>query len=79
LHYKLSYRDLLDMMAERGLKVAHTTNMHWTQRYVPALKKCWNRTARKAGRSWHSDAVPFGACFNQLHHRARHAMGIEPV
>jgi transposase-like protein len=25
LRYKLSYRDLVEMMAERGLSIAHTT------------------------------------------------------
>jgi transposase-like protein len=29
LRYKLSYRDLVEMMAERGLEVAHTTIMRW--------------------------------------------------
>jgi transposase-like protein len=27
--YKLSYRDLVEMMAERGLNLAHTTIMRW--------------------------------------------------
>ena len=29
--YKLSYRDLANMMAERGITVAHTTIMRWVQ------------------------------------------------
>jgi hypothetical protein len=35
LRYKLSYRDLVEMMAERGLSVAHTTILRWVQRYAP--------------------------------------------
>jgi transposase-like protein len=27
--FKLSYRDLVEMMAERGLSMAHTTIMRW--------------------------------------------------
>ena len=27
--YKLSYRDLVEMMGERGLPVAHTTILRW--------------------------------------------------
>ena len=27
--YKLSYRDLVEMMADRGLSVSHTTVMRW--------------------------------------------------
>jgi transposase-like protein len=37
--YKLSYRDLVEMMVERGLHVAHTTIMRWVQRYVPEFEK----------------------------------------
>jgi transposase-like protein len=33
--YKLSYRDVEEMMAERHLEVTHTTIMRWVQRYVP--------------------------------------------
>ena len=33
--YRLSYRDLVAMMAERGLAVSHTTIMRWVLRYVP--------------------------------------------
>jgi transposase-like protein len=35
LRYKLNLRDLVEMMAERGLHLAHTTIMRWVQRYVP--------------------------------------------
>ena len=30
--YKLSYRDLVEMMAERHVNLAHTTIMRWVQR-----------------------------------------------
>jgi transposase-like protein len=55
LRYKLSYRDLVEMMAERGLAVAHTTILRWVQRFVPAFEKRWNRYARMTGRSWRVD------------------------
>jgi transposase-like protein len=29
---RLSYHDLMEMMAERGIAVAHTTFLRWTQR-----------------------------------------------
>jgi transposase-like protein len=35
LRFKLSYRDLVEMMAERGLPRAHTTIMRWVRCYVP--------------------------------------------
>ncbi|VTU46056.1 hypothetical protein E5P2_00479 (plasmid) [Variovorax sp. PBL-E5] len=55
LRYKLSLRDLVEMMAERDLAIAPTTIMRWVQRFVPELEKRWNRVARKAGRSWRVD------------------------
>ena len=41
--YKLSYRDLAEMMAERHVDVAPTTIMRWVQCYVPAFAKPWQR------------------------------------
>jgi transposase-like protein len=55
LRCKLSLRDLVEMMAERGLDIAHTTIMRWVQRYVPEFEKGWNGYARKSGRSWRVD------------------------
>ena len=55
LRFKLSFRDLVKMMAERGIELAHTTIMRWIQRYVPEFEKRWNRFACKAGRSWRVD------------------------
>jgi transposase-like protein len=55
LHYKLSLRDLVEMMAERGLLLAHTTILRWVRRYTPEFVKRWNRFATAAGRSWRVD------------------------
>lgn len=33
LTYKLSYRDLVAIMAERNVDVAYTTILRWVQRY----------------------------------------------
>jgi transposase-like protein len=55
LRFKLSLRDLVEMMAERGLSMAHTTIMRWVQRYAPEFEKRWRRFARAVGRSWRVD------------------------
>jgi transposase-like protein len=55
LRFKLSFRDLVEMMTERGIDLAHTTIMRWIQRYVPEFERRWNRFAVKAGRSWRVD------------------------
>src|SRR2546423_11339574 len=39
LRYSLSYRDLEEMMLERGLQVDHTTIYRWVQCYAPELDK----------------------------------------
>ena len=53
--YRLSYRDLVEIMAERGVQVAHTTILRWVFRYVPEYEKRWNRFARPVGASWRVD------------------------
>jgi transposase-like protein len=37
--YKLSYRDVCDLMEERGVTVVHTTVLRWVQRFVPVFEK----------------------------------------
>src|ERR1700723_1533213 len=55
LRYKLSFRDLVEMVSERGLHLAHTTILRWVQRYAPEFIKRWDRFGRPAGRSWRVD------------------------
>jgi transposase-like protein len=49
------FRDLVEMMAERGLSLAHTTIMRWVHHYTPESECCWNRLARSVGSSWRVD------------------------
>ena len=37
--YKLSYRDLVEMMAERGVELSHTTVLRWVQHFMPEFEK----------------------------------------
>jgi transposase-like protein len=55
LRYKLSLRDLVEMMVERGLSLAHTTIMRWVKRLTPEFVKRWNRLGIPTGRSWRVD------------------------
>src|SRR5580700_6601953 len=41
--FKLSFRDLVQMMAERGITLSHTTILQWVQQYVPEFEKRWSR------------------------------------
>jgi transposase-like protein len=60
LTYRLSYRDLVEMVAERGVAVSHSTILRWVQQYVPEFEKRWGRYARRVHSSWRMDetAVP---------------------
>lgn len=53
--YKLSYRDLAEMMLERGIQVAPSTICRWVQRYIPEFEKRWDRFSRPVGSSWRMD------------------------
>jgi transposase-like protein len=55
LSFKLSFRDLVAMMGERGVGMAHTTILRWVQRYLPEFEKRWRRYARPVGGSWRMD------------------------
>jgi hypothetical protein len=37
--YGISYRDLAEMMQERGIKVDPSTLFRWVQRYAPEIEK----------------------------------------
>jgi transposase-like protein len=55
LTFKLSSRDLVQMMSERGIALVHTTILRWVQRYVPDFEKRWNQYALPVGDSWRVD------------------------
>jgi transposase-like protein len=55
LRYCLSYRDLEEMMAERGLKVDHTTIYRWVQEYAPELAKRCKPHLKQTNDSWRVD------------------------
>src|SRR4051812_24269469 len=55
LRYSLSYRDLEEMMVERGLSVDHTTIYRWVQHYAPILEKRCRAKLRPTNDSWRVD------------------------
>ena len=55
LRYGLSYRDLEEMMAERGLSVVHTTIYRWVQEYGPELDKRSRPHLKMTNDSWRAD------------------------
>ena len=55
LRYALSYRDIEELMAERGLSVDHTTIYRWVQRYAPELDKRSRPYLKQTNDSWRVD------------------------
>jgi IS6 family transposase len=53
--YSLSYRDLEEMMRERGLSVDHTTVFRWVQRYAPEINKRMRPHLKMSGTSFRLD------------------------
>lgn len=55
LRYSLSYRDLEEMMVERGLSVDHTTIYRWVQYYAPILETKCRAKLKPTNDSWRVD------------------------
>ena len=53
--YALSYRNLEEMMQERGVAVDHSTVNRWAIRFLPLLEKVFRRHKRPVVRSWRMD------------------------
>jgi putative transposase len=53
--YPLSYRQLEEMMQERGVVVDHSTINRWVLKYSPQLEEAFHRRKRPVWRSWRLD------------------------
>ena len=55
LRYGLSYRDLEELLAERGIEVDHVTLYRWVQRFTPLLIEAALPCRHLVGRCWFVD------------------------
>ena len=53
--YKLSYRDIEELISERGINVDHSTLNRWVIKYAPLLATAAQHYKRSAGVSWRFD------------------------
>src|SRR5438552_3584527 len=53
--YPISYRQLEEMMAERGVEVDHSSLNRWVLKYTPLLEMAFRRRKRGVGSSWRLD------------------------
>jgi IS6 family transposase len=55
LRFGLSYRDVEELLAERGIKVDHTTIYRWVQRFTPLLADAARPCRHAVGDRWQVD------------------------
>src|SRR5260370_36554521 len=55
LRFSLSYRDVEELLAERGLHADHVTVWRWVQRYAPELKRRLRGHLKPTNDSWTVD------------------------
>src|ERR1700756_4724588 len=55
LRFSLSYRDVEELLAERGLRADHVTVWRWVQRYAPELERRLRPRLEPTNDSWHVD------------------------
>jgi transposase-like protein len=55
LRYSLSFRDVEELLSERGLEADHTTIWRWVQRYGPELEERLRRHLKPTNKSWRVD------------------------
>ncbi len=55
LRYGLSYRDVEELLAERGIEVDHVTVYRWVQRFTPVFAEAARPCRHAAGDRWFVD------------------------
>ena len=55
LRFSLSYRDVEELLAERGLHADHVTVWRWVQRYAPEMERRLRSRLRPTNDSWRVD------------------------
>src|SRR5713101_1487138 len=55
LRYSLSYRDVRELLVERGLEIDHTTVWRWVQHFAPELEERTRPHLKPTNKSWRVD------------------------
>ena len=55
LRYSLSYRDIEELMRERGVEIDHATVQRWVVKYTPILDVEFRKRRKTVGTSWRMD------------------------
>ena len=54
LRYNLSYREVQELLYDRGINVCHTTIYRWVQEYSKILYHLWKKKNKQSFYSWKS-------------------------
>ena len=57
LRFSLSYRDVEELLAERGLRADHVTVWRWVQRYAPEMERRLRSRLNSTNDSWRVDEI----------------------
>jgi transposase-like protein len=57
LHFTLSYRDVEELLAERGLDISYETVRRWVRKFGPAIARCLRRRRPRPSDRWHLDEM----------------------
>jgi len=60
VRYAVSYRDLEEIMAERGVQVDHVTLNRWVVKYSPGIAKTAQIRKHSTAASWRMDVFVSG-------------------
>lgn len=55
LRFGLSYRDVEELLAERGIEVDHVSMFRWVQRFTPLLADAARPCRHAVGDGWYAD------------------------
>ncbi len=55
LRYNLSYREVQELLYDRGINVCHTTIYRWVQEYSKILYHLWKKKNKQSFYSWKMD------------------------
>src|ERR1700751_6136240 len=67
LRFTLSYRDVEDLLAERGLTVSNESIRRWVLKFGPVIAKNLRATRPKAYTRWHLDEMVVSLSGKQLY------------
>src|ERR1700682_6677146 len=57
LRFTLSYRDVEDLLAERGLEVSYETVRRWVLKFGPVIARRLRRSRPRPSNRWHLDEM----------------------